>query len=481
MSKKPTKPGAPSRPTPGTDSQTASLLALSPLDGRYASKLDDLREHASEYALIKQRVRVEVRWFEALAAADAIVEVPALSPSARAHLEALLADFSPKDAEAIRTIEATTNHDVKAVEYWLKERFGADPDLARAIEFIHFACTSEDINNLAYGLMLKGLRDEVLLPETDRLIATLRELAGRHASRAMLSRTHGQPATPTTLGKEIANVGARLVRQRDSIAAVSILGKANGAVGSYAAHQVAYPEIDWEAHTRAFVESLGLAWNPMTTQIEPHDWMAELFHGVIRLDTILLDLARDLWSYISIGYFKQRLVEGEVGSSTMPHKVNPIDFENAEGNLGVASAVLGHLAEKLPVSRWQRDLSDSTALRNVGVGLGHSVLAIRSVLRGLDKLAVDPDRIEADLEANQAVLAEAIQTVMRRHGIEAPYEKLKTLTRGQAIDAQTLKRFVEGLELPESAAAALRDLTPGGYLGMAQTLAERFARGMPED
>lgn len=455
----------------------ASLLAVSPLDGRYASKLDALRPITSEFGLIRFRVIVEIRWLEALADHPDVAEVPTFSEASRAHLHALLADFSPKDAAAIRAIEATTNHDVKAVEYWIKEKLAPVPELAACLEFVHFACTSEDINNLAYGLMLASARDEVLLPEIDGLLAKLRELAGEHAALPMLSRTHGQPATPTTLGKEIANVGARIARQRDQLARVPILGKANGAVGSYAAHVAAYPEVDWEAHTRRFVESLGLEWNPMTTQIEPHDWIAELFHAVIRFDTILLDLCRDLWSYISIGYFKQRLVAGEVGSSTMPHKVNPIDFENAEGNLGVANAVLGHLAEKLPVSRWQRDLSDSTTLRNVGVGVGHSVLAIRSAVRGLGKLAVDPARLAADLDENQAVLAEAIQTVMRRHGIEEPYEKLKALTRGQAITAETLAAFVETLEMPDAARRELAALTPDRYTGLAAQLARRFAEG----
>jgi adenylosuccinate lyase len=455
----------------------ASLLAISPLDGRYQSRLDDLRPFVSEFGLIKYRVRVELRWFEALADAPEIAEVPAFSSSARAHLEAVLSDFSPKDAAAIRDIEATTNHDVKAVEYWIKDRLGSHPELASALEFVHFACTSEDINNLSYALMLKEVRDEVVIPAMNELIARLRALAGATADQAMLSRTHGQPATPTTLGKEVANVGARLVRQRDAIAAVTILGKANGAVGSYAAHVAAYPEVDWEAHTQAFVESLGLTWNPMTTQIEPHDWVAELFHGLIRFNTVLLDFARDLWSYISIGYFSQRLVEGEVGSSTMPHKVNPIDFENAEGNLGLANAILAHLAEKLPVSRWQRDLSDSTALRNVGLGVGHGVLAIRSALRGLGKLAVAPEKIAADLEDNHAVLAEAVQTVMRRHGIEEPYEKLKALTRGQEINANTLSAFIKTLELPAEARDELLSLTPARYVGIASELARRFAEG----
>ncbi|MCR9096711.1 MAG: adenylosuccinate lyase [bacterium] len=458
-------------------SQSASLLAISPLDGRYQSKLDDLRPIVSEFGLIRYRVIVEVRWLEALAAAPQIPEVPALSDEASAWLDALLADFSPADAAAIRQIEATTNHDVKAVEYWLKEKLATNAELEPLLEFVHFACTSEDINNLSYALMLRDARDEIVLPEIDRVIATLRQMAGDYADLPMLSRTHGQPATPTTLGKEIANVGARMLRQRELIAAVEMLGKANGAVGSYAAHAVTYPEVDWEAHTRDFVESLGLTWNPMTTQIEPHDWIAELFHGLVRFNTILLDLSRDLWSYISIGYFKQKLVEGEVGSSTMPHKVNPIDFENAEGNLGVANAVLGHLAEKLPVSRWQRDLSDSTTLRNVGLGVGHGVLAIRSAMRGLGKLAVDPERLAADLDQNQAVLAEAIQTVMRRHGIEEPYEKLKALTRGQEINVERLRTFVDGLELPEAVKAELGGLSPDRYIGLAAELAKRFAAG----
>jgi adenylosuccinate lyase len=458
-------------------SKSDSLLAISPQDGRYQAKLDDLRPFVSEFGLIKYRVRVEIRWLASLAGAVEISEVPVLSDSARAHLDAILADFSPKDAAEIRAIEARTNHDVKAVEYWIKDRLGGHPELAASLEFVHFACTSEDINNLAYALMLSEVRDHVLLPEMNRLIDELRLLAGTTADQAMLSRTHGQPATPTTLGKEIANVGARMIRQRDSIADVEILGKANGAVGSYAAHVAAYPEIDWEQHTRHFVESLGLAWNPMTTQIEPHDWIAELFHGMIRFNTILLDFTRDIWSYVSIGYFKQNVMVGEVGSSTMPHKINPIDFENAEGNLGLSNAVLGHLAEKLPVSRWQRDLSDSTALRNVGPGLGYSLLAIRSTLRGLGKLAVDPDRIGADLSASHAVLAEAVQTVMRRFGIEEPYEKLKSLTRDQEITADGLRRFIESLEIPESERQRLLALTPERYIGLAAELAHRFSKG----
>jgi adenylosuccinate lyase len=456
-------------------SHADSLLAISPLDGRYQAKLDDLRPLVSEFGLIRFRVLVEIRWLESLAAETKIAEVPTFSDSALAHLEAILTDFSTKDAEEIRGIEARTNHDVKAVEYWIKDRLAGHPELAAALEFVHFACTSEDINNLAYALMLSDVRTKIFVPEMNRLIGELRLLAGTTADQSMLSRTHGQPATPTTLGKEIANVGARMIRQRDAIAAVEIMGKANGAVGSYAAHVAAYPEIDWEDHTRRFVESLGLVWNPMTTQIEPHDWIAELFHGMIRFNTILLDFTRDIWSYISIGYFKQGIAAGEVGSSTMPHKVNPIDFENAEGNLGVASAVLGHLAEKLPVSRWQRDLSDSTALRNVGLGFGHSLLAIRSTLRGLGKLAVDPDRIAADLSATHAVLAEAVQTVMRRFGIDEPYEKLKALTRGQEITPEALQRFIESLEIPESERQVLLELTPDRYIGLAAALARRFS------
>ena len=456
-------------------SKSDSLLAISPLDGRYQAKLDDLRPFVSEFGLIRYRVRVEVRWLESLAGESRIGEVPAFSNSAREHLEAILTDFSPKDAEEIRAIEARTNHDVKAVEYWIKDRLAGHLELANSLEFVHFAFTSEDINNLAYALMLSDVRAQVLVPEMNQLISDLRVLAGTTADQPMLSRTHGQPATPTTLGKEIANVGTRMIRQRDAIAAVEILGKANGAVGGYAAHVAAYPEVEWEDHTRRFVESLGLVWNPMTTQIEPHDWIAELFHGMIRFNTILLDFTRDVWSYISIGYFKQEIEAGEVGSSTMPHKVNPIDFENAEGNLGLANAVLSHLAEKLPISRWQRDLSDSTALRNVGLGIGHSLLAIRSTLRGLAKLAVDPDQIAADLSATHAVLAEAVQTVMRRFGIDEPYEKLKSLTRGQEITPEALRRFIETLEIPENDRQRLLELTPERYIGLAADLAHRFS------
>ena len=458
-------------------SQTSALLAISPLDGRYASKLDDLRPIVSEFGLIRNRVVVELRWFESLAANPSIGEIPPLSASARARLESIEHDFSPRDAAAIRAIEARTNHDVKAVEYWLKDRFAEQPELASAQEFIHFACTSEDINNLAYALMLRDTRERILLPEMDRLIGELRQWAGRHADQPMLARTHGQPATPTTLGKELANVGQRLVLERNALSRIEIRGKANGAVGNFAAHVASYPEVDWEAHAQAFVESLGLVWNPLTTQIEPHDWMAAYFHALVRFDTVLLDFVRDVWSYVSIGYFRQRAVAGEVGSSTMPHKVNPIDFENAEGNLGLANAVLGHLAEKLPVSRWQRDLSDSTVLRTVGVAVGHALLAIRATLRGMGKLAVDADRLAADLAANPAVLAEAVQTVMRRHGIPEPYEKLKAATRGQEIGLDDLQRLIKGLELPESARQALLALTPDRYVGLAARQARRFADG----
>ena len=458
-------------------SQGGALLAISPLDGRYAGKLDDLRPLVSEFGLIRNRIVVELRWFEALAQNPLILEVPALSSGARARLEAIERDFSPKDAAAIRAIETRTNHDVKAVEYWLKDRFAEQPELARAQEFIHFACTSEDINNLAYALMLRDVRERILLPEMDRLIGELRQWAGRHADQPMLARTHGQPATPTTLGKELANVGQRLVLERDALSRSEIRAKANGAVGNFAAHVAAYPEVDWEAHTQAFVVSLGLVWNPLTTQIEPHDWMAAYFHALVRFDTVLLDFVRDVWSYVSIGYFRQRAVAGEVGSSTMPHKVNPIDFENAEGNLGLANAVLGHLAEKLPVSRWQRDLSDSTVLRTLGVGIGHALVAIRATLRGMGKLAVDADRLAADLAANPAVLAEAVQTVMRRHGIPEPYEKLKAATRGQEIGLDDLQRLIKGLELPEPARQALLALTPDRYVGLAARQARRFADG----
>ncbi|MEJ2655497.1 MAG: adenylosuccinate lyase [Acidihalobacter sp.] len=451
--------------------ELSPLTALSPADGRYAAQTEPLRAVFSEYGLIAARVQVEVRWLQALADESGIAEVPALPPGAIEVLESLLDRFGPDEAAAVKAIERTTNHDVKAVEYYIKQRIAEQPDLAAVKEFVHFACTSEDINNLAYGIMLKRGRDEVLLPVMDEIIGVLRDMAHRCADQPMLSRTHGQPASPTTLGKELANVVARLERQREQVAGAPILGKINGAVGNYNAHTVTYPEVDWTAFAERFVTGLGLKWNAYTTQIEPHDYVAELFDAVVRFNTVLLDLARDIWGYISVGYFRQRVIEGEVGSSTMPHKVNPIDFENAEGNIGVANALLEHLARKLPVSRWQRDLTDSTVLRNLGVGLAHSLIAYRALLKGLSKLEIDETRLAADLEANWEVLAEPVQTVMRRYGLPNPYEQLKALTRGQRVDAEALSAFIEDLDLPEEAKAALRTLTPALYTGTAAALA----------
>ncbi|MDG2049564.1 MAG: adenylosuccinate lyase [Myxococcota bacterium] len=452
----------------------SSLTALSPIDGRYAAKTESLRPLLSEFGLIHHRIRVEVRWLEALAEHPDISEVPPLSPAARSRLNQLLDHFSLEDAERVREIEKTTNHDVKAIEYFIKEQISDDQELASVSEFIHFACTSEDINNLAYALILKDTRDNCLLPLADEVLRALKALAHDQAETSMLSRTHGQAASPTTLGKEIANVVARLHRQRDQVAAVEVLGKMNGAVGNYNAHLAAYPDIDWPTLSQRFVESLGLVQNPFTTQIEPHDWIAELFDALARFNNILLDFDRDIWSYISIGYFRQRAVAGEVGSSTMPHKVNPIDFENSEGNLGIANALLAHLAAKLPVSRWQRDLTDSTVLRNIGVGIGHSMIAWQATLRGLQKLEVAPEKLTEDLERNHAVLAEAIQTVMRRYGIPEPYEKLKALTRGRAIDAPALKSFVDKLDIPEDARARLLAMAPDLYLGNAAEQARKL-------
>ncbi len=451
------------------------LTAVSPVDGRYGSKVAALRGIFSEYGLIRCRVIVELRWLEKLAAHPQISEVPALSSDARARLDSIGADFSVDDAERVKQIERTTNHDVKAVEYFLKERIEDLPELQAISEFIHFAATSEDINNLAHGLMLKQAREECLLPMMEDVIASIRALAEAHADDAMLSRTHGQPASPTTLGKEMANFVARLTRQMEQTARVEILGKSNGAVGNYNAHLSAYPDIDWGSNAREFVESLGLGWNPCTAQIEPHDYIAELFAAVSRFNTILIDFDRDVWGYISIGYFKQKTVAGEVGSSTMPHKVNPIDFENSEGNLGIANATMQHLAEKLPISRWQRDLSDSTVLRNLGVGIAHSLIAYQASLKGISKLEVNRGALAADLDANWAVLAEPIQTVMRRYGIPNPYEKLKELTRGHEIDAEALAAFVDGLEIPEAAKQALRALTPARYLGDAASQARKIS------
>jgi adenylosuccinate lyase len=452
----------------------SALTALSPLDGRYARSLEALRPWASELALIRARVRVEVEWLIALGAEPGVAEVASFAPAAAAKLRGLAEAFSEADGARVKAIERETNHDVKAIEYWIRERVAGDAALERASAFIHFACTSEDINNLAYALLVRGARDEVLLPAIDRLVERLAGLAREHAGAAMLARTHGQPATPTTLGKEIANVVARLARARARLAGVQLTGKANGAVGNYNAHLAAYPQVDWEAFSRRFVESLGLEFNPYTTQIEPHDALAEAFDALARLNTILVDLDRDLWGYISLGYFRQKLVAGEVGSSTMPHKVNPIDFENSEGNLGVANALLRHLADKLPVSRWQRDLTDSTVLRNVGAAFGHSLLGYVACARGLDKLEVDGARLAADLDANWEVLAEAVQTVMRRYGIEDAYEQLKGLTRGARITPEALRAFVGGLAIPEDAKARLLALTPATYAGKAAELAKKI-------
>lgn len=451
--------------------ELTTLTAISPVDGRYGPKTAELRDIFSEYGLIRQRVLVEIRWLQTLACHPDIAEVPAFSDDANRRLDNLADDFSVADAQRIKDIECTTNHDVKAVEYFLKERIAGNAELNAVSEFIHFACTSEDINNLAHGLMILAGRDRQLLPQMDQIVAAIRDLAHRHADQPMLSRTHGQPATPTTLGKEMANVVHRLRAQRARIAEVALLGKINGAVGNYNAHLVAYPEVDWPGLAQTFVESLGLTWNPYTTQIEPHDSMAELFDAIVRFNNILSDFCRDVWGYISVGYFKQRTVAGEVGSSTMPHKVNPIDFENAEGNLGLANAILEHLAGKLTISRWQRDLTDSTVLRNLGVGIAHTSIALQSALKGIGKLEADPERLAADLDANWEVLAEPIQTVMRRYGVAQPYEKLKELTRGRRIGPEALASFVEGLEIPESAKSELKSLSPATYLGDAARLA----------
>lgn len=450
------------------------LSALSPLDGRYASKTDALRPILSEAGFMHHRVKVEIAWLLALSEAG-FAEIKPFSPNAGALLNKLAAEFTEADAERIKAIEAVTNHDVKAVEYWLKEKVQDVPELVAASEFIHFACTSEDINNTSHGMMLKAARDGVLLPQLSGLIAKLTEIAHDNADMPMMSRTHGQPASPTTLGKEMANVVARLVRAKDRIAHVQILGKMNGAVGNYNAHLSAYPDFDWPAFSRRVIEErLGLTFNPYTIQIEPHDYMAELFDAVARTNTTLLDLNRDIWGYISLGYFKQRTKAGEIGSSTMPHKVNPIDFENSEGNLGMANAVLKHMAEKLPVSRWQRDLTDSTVLRNIGVGLGYTVLAYDSCLRGLNKLEVNPSRMAEDLDNSWEVLAEPVQTVMRRYGIENPYEKLKELTRGKGISRTGLQDFIKTLDIPAAEKERLMQMTPANYIGIASELARKI-------
>ncbi|MDP3121846.1 adenylosuccinate lyase [Polynucleobacter sp.] len=454
----------------------STLNALSPLDGRYASKLDALRPWLSESAFMKQRVFVEIHWLLALGSAG-LADVPAISKADAEFLLSLANAFTDADAQRIKEIEAITNHDVKAVEYFLKEKVSGRPDLLKASEFIHFACTSEDINNTAHGLMLRGARDTVLLPQLRKIHDALTELALANAAVPMLSRTHGQPASPTTLGKEIANIAKRLERAIAAIAAVPLLGKMNGAVGNYNAHLSAYPDFDWEKFAREVVEQrLGLQFNPYTIQIEPHDGMAELFDAIARANTILLDMDRDFWAYISLGYFKQRTKAGEIGSSTMPHKVNPIDFENSEGNLGVANALLRHLAEKLPLSRWQRDLTDSTVLRNLGPAFGHSVLAYDSAMRGIGKLEVNTAAIAADLDACWEVLAEPVQTVMRRYGIENPYEQLKELTRGKGINQVDLQVFIRGLAIPEDAKARLLEMTPSSYLGKAVELTQRLKK-----
>lgn len=456
------------------DSSLTPLTAITSVDGRYRNKCEELSPFFSEFALIRFRTMVEVRWLQSLADNKGIAEAPVINQKGIDYLDRLVNEFSVEDAAWVKEFEKTTNHDVKAVEYFIKQRIADNPDLAAQVEFVHFACTSEDINNLAYGLMLKQGRDQVLLPLMEKLVSSLTALAIEHAEQAMLSRTHGQTASPTTVGKEIANVVTRLKRQVSQFSDSEVLGKINGAVGNYNAHLSAYPEVDWQDHSQRFVESLGLNWNPLTTQIEPHDYMAELFHCLSRFNTILIDLNRDIWGYISLGYFRQKAVAGEIGSSTMPHKINPIDFENSEGNLGVANAIMSHLAEKLPISRWQRDLTDSTTLRNIGTGIAHSVIAYHALLKGLAKLELDQEALQSDLDQSWEVLAEPIQTVMRRYGIEQPYEKLKELTRGQVITQETLVSFIENLDIPDKAKAELKTLTPAGYLGNAVEQARKL-------
>jgi adenylosuccinate lyase len=454
-----------------------ALEALSPLDGRYAGKVEALAALCSESGLIRQRVWVELQWLLTLGDAVDIAEVPPFPARARTRLEAISESFDTSEAHAVKSIEKTTNHDVKAVEYYLKQRLKNDPDVSAFLEFLHFACTSEDINNLSWALILKAARDDCLLPLLDETGAALAALAGRYADLPMLSRTHGQSASPTTLGKEIANAGARLARERAQLADVELTGKINGAVGNFNAHLVAYPDVDWPRLAERFVRGLGLAWNPYTTQIEPHDCIAEYFHALARINTVLIDLSRDIWGYVSLGYFRQKPVAGEIGSSTMPHKINPIDFENAEGNLGVGNALLTHMAGKLPLSRWQRDLTDSTVLRNVGSALGYGVIAYRALLKGLDKLEADADKLAADLDNHWEVLAEPVQTVMRRHGVPEAYEKLKELTRGRGIDRDALQAFVRGLAIPDDAKERLLALTPASYTGNAAEFARKWANG----
>ncbi|PSV32406.1 adenylosuccinate lyase [Photobacterium sp. GB-72] len=454
--------------------ELSALTAVSPVDGRYGSKTSALRSIFSEFGLLKYRTIVEIRWLQKLAATDAIVEVPAFSPEANAFLDRVAAEFSEEDALRIKTIERTTNHDVKAVEYFLKEKVAEVPELHAVNEFIHFACTSEDINNLSHALMLTEAREKVMLPEVRNVIDAIKDLANQFRDIPMLTRTHGQPASPSTMGKEMANVAYRMERQYKQIENVEILGKINGAVGNYNAHLSAYPEIDWHQYSEEFVTSLGITWNPYTTQIEPHDYIAELFDAFARFNTILLDFDRDVWGYIALGHFKQKTIAGEIGSSTMPHKVNPIDFENSEGNLGLANAIFSHLAQKLPVSRWQRDLTDSTVLRNLGVGCGYAIIAYTSTLKGISKLEVNADALAAELDKNWEVLAEPVQTVMRRYGIEKPYEKLKELTRGKRVDGEGMRVFIDGLDLPEHEKARLKELTPANYIGDAVKLTDKL-------
>ncbi|MES0873479.1 adenylosuccinate lyase [Sinimarinibacterium thermocellulolyticum] len=444
-----------------------SLSAISPVDGRYAEKTVKLRAIFSEYGLMRYRVLAEIRWLETLAAQPSITEVAKLSAAAREKLDRIAENFTIEEAQRVKAIEDTTNHDVKAVEYYLKERISSHPELGGIKEFIHFACTSEDINNLAHALMLKDAREQVLLPAIDQVIKSIRGLAHAYAEQPMLSRTHGQPASPTTLGKEMAVFVHRLRRQREQFAQVAILGKMNGAVGNWNAHLAAYPDVDWPALTREVLTSLGIEASPATTQIEPHDYIAEYFHALSRINTILIDFCRDIWGYISVGYFRQKTVDGEVGSSTMPHKVNPIDFENGEGNLGLSNAVLQHLAEKLPISRWQRDLTDSTVLRNLGVGAAHALIAYQAIVKGIGKLEADAWRMGQDLDQNWEVLGEAIQTVMRRYGLPEPYEQLKRLTRGQRIGRDAIRAFVSALDLPEAEKQRLLQMTPASYIGNA--------------
>ncbi|MFS7307151.1 adenylosuccinate lyase [Rahnella inusitata] len=454
--------------------ELSSLTAVSPVDGRYGDKVSALRTIFSEFGLLKFRVQVEVRWLQKLAACAEIKEVPAFDADANAFLDQLVANFDVNDAQRIKDIEKTTNHDVKAVEYFLKEKVATIPALHAVSEFIHFACTSEDINNLSHALMLQTARQDVVLPYWKQIIDAVKGLAHKYRDIPLLSRTHGQPATPSTIGKELANVAYRMDRQFKQLGNVEILGKINGAVGNYNAHIVAYPEVDWHQYSEEFVTSLGVTWNPYTTQIEPHDYIAELFDCVARFNTILIDFDRDIWGYIALNHFKQRTIAGEIGSSTMPHKVNPIDFENSEGNLGLSNAVLQHLASKLPVSRWQRDLTDSTVLRNLGVGLGYALIAYQATMKGVSKLEVNEANLANELDHNWEVLAEPIQTVMRRYGIEKPYEKLKELTRGKRVDAAGMQEFIDSLELPEEEKVRLKAMTPGNYIGRATTMVDEL-------